>query len=352
MGIQKVVGVIYGGNSGEHEVSCRSARLVYEMLEKVYKVILIGINKKGFWFWQTETSIQDSFIKIQEERLVYLIPGQGIAFNNERIHLDCVFPIIHGDFGEDGHLQSILECLGIPYVGCSSFSSALCMDKILLKTALIRAGLPTLPFESLSKKDFLDQNGNWQKKIDILGGYPVIVKPSTGGSSLGVSKVENFEKLNEAFLKAFQWSHYILVEPFEKSREIECAITQKQGELIVHPLGEVSYSQSEIYDYETKYENKGSLELIVPAHIPEILSQRIKETAKQAYGIGRCSGMARIDFFISLSNPQNIYINEINTIPGFTKVSLFPQMCLASGISLSDLGNILIEEAITNLQKR
>jgi D-alanine-D-alanine ligase len=349
---KKKVALIYGGESGEHEVSCRSAHFVWTALSLSYEVLLIGVSKEGKWYWQNDQSIGDGVLNIQESRLLDLRPEVGFFYRGVSLSIDCVFPVIHGSHGEDGRLQALLDMMGIPYAGTPFLSSAICMDKALLKTLWEREKIPTLPFVAISDYEFSSFSDDELKdKFLSLSSYPLCVKPSAGGSSLGVSKVASFAGLKEALIQAFKWDSVALVEPFGDFREIECAILGKGDSLEVCPLGEINYGSFDFYNYEAKYEND-SVELDVPASLSPDLEKTIKEMAKKAYRVGRCEGFARVDFFVDKHNEDWVYVNEINTIPGLTKISLFPKMCLASGLTLSELGEKWIEEGIARFHQR
>lgn len=349
----KRVALVYGGPSGEHEVSCRSARYVWEMLKVSYEVFLIGITKEGQWFWQNTSVIKEDHLEIEEARPLRLSPKEGIFYEGKKITLDCIFPITHGNYGEDGRLQALFDILHIPYAGCSFLSSAICMDKALVKMLWEKESIPTLPYATILSYEmkFMTDEMLKSRFEYVSSGYPLIVKPSAGGSSLGVSKVSNFFELREALTECFKWDNKALIEPFGKFREIECAVTGSllSHDLHVYPLGEIEYGNCEFYDYQAKYANN-SLILRIPAQIPLFLENKIKETALKAYSSAGCEGFARVDFFISEDN--QIFVNEINTLPGFTQVSLFPKMCLAEKASLKELGVLLVEEALERFKIR
>lgn len=343
---KKKVALIYGGTSGEHEVSCCSAHYVWEMLKDSYEVVLIGISKKGHWFWQNSNAIKKESLEVQESRLLRLSPKEGLFYQDKKLSLDCVFPITHGTYGEDGRLQALLDFIGIPYVGCSFLSSAICMDKALIKMIWEKESIPTLPFTVIFSHEMKNiTDDELKSRFEYITNYPLIVKPSSGGSSLGVSKVNHFSQLREALTNCFKWDNKALIEPFGSFREIECAVTGSfsSQNLAVYPLGEIEYGNCEFYDYQAKYENEALL-LKIPANISSKIEEEIRKTAIEAYSIAECEGFARVDFF--LTEDDQIFVNEINTLPGFTQVSLFPKMCLAKGLSLKELGVLLVEESL------
>lgn len=342
----KKVALIYGGPSGEYEVSCRSAHYVWKMLKESYEVILIGINKKGQWFWQNTHAILGDTLGVEEGRPVRISPTEGFFYEDKKLAIDIIFPITHGTYGEDGRLQALLDFTRIPYAGCSFLSSAICMDKSLVKMIWERENIPTLPFSIISSHEMTSLTDDELKsRFEYITSYPLIVKPSSGGSSLGISKVNSFLQLREALANCFKWDKKAILEPFGKFREIECAVTGSNslGNIEIYPLGEIEYGNCEFYDYQAKYEND-TLILQVPASISLKVEEEIKKIALRAYTSAGCEGFARVDFFLTEDN--QIFVNEINTLPGFTKVSLFPKMCLSKGLSLKDLGVVLVEEAV------
>ena len=317
-----------------------------------YEVLLIGVSKEGKWFWQNDQSIGEGVLTIQEARLLDLRPKLGFFYRGVSVSVDCVFPIIHGSYGEDGRLQALLDMMGIPYAGCPFFSSTICMDKAVLKTLWEREKIPTLPFVLVCDYEFpsLSDEALRERALSVAS-YPLCVKPSAGGSSLGVSKVLSFVGLKDALMKAFKWDSVALIEPFGDFREIECAVLGKGEDIQVSPLGEIEYGNFDFYDYQAKYENT-EVALHVPASLSSQLTESIKEIAKKAYRTGRCEGFARVDFFVDKHNEDWVYVNEINTLPGLTKASLFPKMCLASGLTLKELGEKWIEEGIARFHQR
>ena len=240
---------------------------------------------------------------------------------------DVVFPIIHGYGGEDGKLQGMLDLFDIKYVGCKTLSSATCMDKDFSKMIFGYLEIPQVPFITLTNTDF--------KLKDIVKklGLPMIVKPANGGSSIGINKVNSKRELKKAINEAFNYDSKVVIEKFINARELECAVLEEE-DYYISEVGEIK-SANEFYDYQAKYENKESY-TIVPADLKISVSNKIKEYAEIAFKGINCKGLARIDFFYDEDNNQ-IYLNEINTLPGFTSISMFPKLFMHEGISYKDL---------------
>ena len=363
MGIKKIkVGIIFGGRSGEHEVSFCSASSIIKAIDKdKYTVVPIGITKKGRWI-----SPQDSELALQSGRIegkntvILLNDPSGRALvridNNQRLDksstlekLDVIFPVLHGPYGEDGTVQGLLELADIPYVGAGVAASAISMDKDLMKTIFQQKGLPILKWLTIKRKE-------WQKdKEKILSiiqndfEYPLFVKPTNLGSSVGVTKVHKKEELDEAIDLASSYDRKILIEEgLEEVREIECSVLGND-EPQASVVGEVKPA-GEFYDYDSKYIDKET-QLIVPADLPDGVSRKVQEIALNAFKAVDAAGMARVDFFVS-KKENKIYLSEINTIPGFTSVSMYPRLWEASGVSYPDLIDQLIQLAFERHQDK
>ena len=363
MGAKKIrVGLIFGGKSGEHEVSFCSASSIIKAIDKdKYTVVPIGITKKGRWI-----SPQDSELALQSGRIegkntvILLNDPSGKALvridNNQRLdkgsaleRLDLVFSVLHGPHGEDGTVQGLLELADIPYVGAGVVASAISMDKDLMKIIFKQRDLPVLKWMTIKRKE-------WQKdKEKILSlvqddfEYPLFVKPTNLGSSVGVTKVHKKEELDEAIDLASSYDRKILIEEgLEEAREIECSVLGND-EPQVSVVGEVKPA-GEFYDYDSKYIDKET-QLIVPADLPDGVSRKVQEIALRAFKAVDAAGMARIDFFVS-KKENKIYLSEINTIPGFTSVSMYPRLWEASGIPYPDLIDRLIQLALERYQDK
>ena len=363
MGAKKIrVGLIFGGKSGEHEVSFCSASSIIKAIDKdKYTVVPIGITKKGRWI-----SPQDSELALQSGRIegkntvILLNDPSGKALvridNNQRLdkgsaleRLDLVFSVLHGPHGEDGTVQGLLELADIPYVGAGVVASAISMDKDLMKIIFRQRDLPVLKWMTIKRKE-------WQKdKEKILSlvqddfEYPLFVKPTNLGSSVGVTKVHKKEELDKAIDLASSYDRKILIEEgLEEVREIECSVLGND-EPQASVVGEVKPA-GEFYDYDSKYIDKET-QLIVPADLPDGVSRKVQEIALRAFKAIDAAGMARVDFFVS-KKENKIYLSEINTIPGFTSASMYPRLWEASGIPYSELIDRLIHLALERHQDK
>ncbi|OGY23059.1 MAG: D-alanine--D-alanine ligase A [Candidatus Woykebacteria bacterium GWB1_45_5] len=341
------VGIIFGGRSGEHEVSVISAASVISALDKVtYEAVPIYINKKGQWL----LGVQPKSIKGKGAEYVYLPPdptAKGLVpiktAKEFPKKVDVIFPVLHGPFGEDGAVQGLLELAGIPYVGAGVAASAVGMDKALMKKFFEATGLPVTKYLVFLRKEV--ESGiekviaTAEKELD----YPVFVKPANLGSSVGITKAHNRKELKEGFNIACEYDRKVVVEQgIDKAREIEVAVVGND-EPEASICGEVVPSR-EFYDYEDKYIlNKAKL--LIPAQISKQQSEKIRSMAVQAFKATDCAGMARADFFIDRKTNQ-VFIDEVNTIPGFTSISMYPKLWQASGIGYSDLISRLINLAL------
>lgn len=325
----KKILLIFGGNSSEHEVSCLSAASILKNIDKKkFEISSVGISKNNEWF------LFDSNIEFLENKK-WLDVSKNNKINNIVFFLkqfDIVFPIIHGSNGEDGKLQGLLDLFNIKYVGSKTLSSALCMDKMFCKIIFSYLNIPQVPYFITDKKyDNIKQ--------DIK--YPVIVKPSNGGSSIGINVAHNLKQLKKAIKIACKHDKKVIVEKFIIARELECSIL-KENKLHVSTVGEI-VSSNIFYDYEAKYK-KGDSKLIIPANVPKNIEENIKEYAKIIFSTLECDNLARIDFFYDEQN-DNIYINEINTLPGFTNISMYSKLLEYDGIHFKDIITKLIENA-------
>ena len=310
------VSVLFGGKSVEHEVSLQSAKNVIDAIDKnKYEVIPIGIDKSGKWPH----------------------PFQDICATT-----DVVFPVLHGSFGEDGTVQGLFKLAGVPFVGASILGSAVGMDKDIAKRLLRDAGIPIAKFLVFKEKDKIDF-----KKVFSEVGLPFFVKPANSGSSVGVGKVKNENDFKKAVDEAFRYDTKILVEEFVDGREVECAVLGNENP-IASWVGEI-IPHHEFYSYEAKYTDENGASLEVPAKIFPEISERIREIAIKTFKALSCEGMGRVDFF--LKKDGDLVVNEINTIPGFTKISMYPRLWEASGVSYSELTHRLIELAFERFEK-
>ena len=305
----KKVLLIYGGKSSEHKVSCNSAKSIIQNIDKnKYDLECIKITKDGIWMHNDE----------EIDNIIEFIKN-----------FDVVFPIIHGTNGEDGKLQGLLDLFNINYVGAKCGPSYICMDKERTKQTLNAYNIPQVPYEIYEKG----------KKINL--DFPVIIKPANGGSSVGIDIANNNRQLKNAIKNALKYDKKIIIEKYLQVQELECAVLEDNN-LIVSEVGEI-LPANEFYDYEDKYENKLSKTLI-PANISKEVSEKIKEYSKLIFKILELNGLSRIDFFYDKIN-NKIYLNEINTIPGFTEISMYPKLIMNEGYTYQQLITILIENA-------
>ena len=328
------LGVIYGGISTEHDVSEMSAKSVIENLDKEkYEIHEIYINKYGKWFENKDGEKEEIY------NLVWTLKD-----------LDVVFPVLHGLGGEDGTIQGMLEMLKIPYVGCGVLASSVGMDKVYTKIIFEKAGIPEAPYIYIKKNEdgyviinesFGEEEFNIEKITDKLK-FPMFVKPSNSGSSVGVKKATNNGELKMAIENAGQYDCKILVEQGIDGKEVECAILDGK-EILASTVGEIM-SAEEFYSFDAKY-NIPESKTVIPANIEESQIEEIRELAVRAFKAIDGKGLARVDFFVE-KETNKIYINEINTMPGFTKISMYPKLFEAVGISYSELLDKLIENAI------
>jgi D-alanine-D-alanine ligase len=331
----KNIALLYGGRSGEHEVSCVSAKFLYNTINNAgYNAIGVFIDQKGTWHLQKTVETK---IEIQQVDPCHLIKNNNTTLKtkSQTIEIDFIFPIIHGTTGEDGRLQGFLEFLDIPYAGSGVLSSSLCMDKYMSKRIFEQAGIPQVKYKKYDAYDWAKNNESIVNDLEKSFSYPVFIKPSNMGSSVGVSKVNQKSELIPAIQAAFQYDNQIICEVGHFVREVEVAILGNYPEYKVSIAGEIVPLHS-YYSYEAKYvDNKGA-ELSIPAPITQEQLNKIQAIAVDAFKAVRADGFARIDFFIDKST-NLIYLNEINTLPGFTPISMFPMLWEKTGLSHTDL---------------
>ncbi|HUO75205.1 MAG TPA: D-alanine--D-alanine ligase family protein [Solirubrobacteraceae bacterium] len=317
------VAVLGGGRSSEHDVSLASAASVAEGLERAgHDVRRIEIGRDGVWRERGED--------------VLLSPGRGLD------GIDVVFPVLHGPFGEDGTVQGLLECLDVPYVGAGVLASALCMDKVVFKELMARAGLPQVPYGALRIDEYRSDPARALAELTALG-LPVFVKPARLGSSVGIARVRSAEELPAALESAFAHDPLVIVEAAASGLEVECSVLGNSEPVASQP-GEILLAAGEAgwYDYEAKY-TPGGMELIVPARISERARERVRDLAVETFLASGCCGLARVDFFV---DGEDVLVNELNTIPGFTQTSVFGSLFEASGIPYPDLLDRLVRLGI------
>lgn len=340
----KKIAVIFGGMSSEHEVSIMSGKSVLKNIDKQkYDVNPVYIDKSGMWY------SYDVNLDFNEEKLNKI--SNILEYLKQ---FDVVFPVLHGLYGEDGTIQGMLKMLNIPFVGCDVLSSSISMDKVYTKMAFEKADLLQTKYIYVKQeKDNLilfDEKFNYNnasldnivKEVENKLKYPVFVKPSNSGSSVGINKAVDKTSLKDAINDALKYDTKILIEQGIIGRELECAIFEDNGEIATSCVGEI-ITNNNFYDYDTKYvDNTAKLE--IPAKIPSEIEEKIKEIAKKAFRVVDGRNIARVDFFLDKDN--NIYINEINTMPGFTSISMYPKLFEYSGIKYTELLSKLIEAAM------
>lgn len=346
------VAVIFGGRSGEHEVSLLSAASVIEAINKdKYEVIPIGITKQGQWLTSNDA------LQVLQNGTGEAIPTGllGDPTKNKLVtfdaktneisdlgNIDVIFPVLHGTFGEDGTIQGLFELANIPYVGAGVLASSAGMDKAIMKALFAQKGLPQCKFLAFLRKEWETDPANISHQIASELGFPCFVKPANLGSSVGISKATNLEELKSAMNNAAKYDRKIIIEEFIDGREIEVAVLGNDEPVASVP-GEIVFS-NDYYDYNAKYAD-GKSQMRIPADIPYDIANKVRQYAVEAFKAIDSSGLSRADFFITKSTGQ-IYINEINTLPGFTKFSMYPKMWEATGIPYDKLIDKLIELAM------
>ena len=335
--------VIFGGMSNEHEVSLMSTKSVIDNIPTdKYDVVKVGITKKGRWLFfpgSTDDIITDVWHEhpdnvpcmISPDRTTKgLIKMDGKNISIEKI--DVVLPVMHGKNGEDGTLQGLLELSGIPYCGCGVLASALCMDKVHANMAFDRAGIPHCKWDFMMGWE-IDNFDAVAEKMENQLGYPMFVKPANSGSSVGVSRAEDRLQLKDAVSAALAHDNKVIFEEFIAGQEVECAVFGNCPDLIASEVGEIGASAT-FYDYDDKYKN-GTSKTFIPANLSAETRATIQELAKKAYTVMDCKGLSRVDFFVTRDG--RILLNEINTLPGFTHISMYPQLMQYTGMSYAQL---------------
>lgn len=346
------VGILFGGKSAEHEVSLQSAKSIVQAIDKnKYEIVLIGIDKTGQWYLNDASTFllhadnpklialnrSNEHVtlvptKAQERNLVSLGGGSVGA-------VDVVFPVLHGPYGEDGSMQGLLKVADVPFVGSDVLGAAVSMDKDVMKRLLKEAGIPTPKY--LAATQATCAKLSYDDTIKALG-LPLFVKPANLGSSVGVSKVEDKQQFDAAVREALQYDNKIMIEQCIAGREIECSVLGNEDPIASLP-GEIKPTHA-FYSYDAKYIDAHGAELIVPAKLSAAVTARVQELALEAFRVLCCEGMARVDFFVTLKD--EVYVNELNSIPGFTKISMYPKLWEASGIGYSELIDRLLQLAL------
>ena len=346
--MKKTVCVIFGGKSSEYEVSLRSCAFVLENIDReIFDVVTVGISREGTWYLYTgeiEDILKDTWEKGECKKVLVdhnpkdtsLLVLNGESY--EKIKVDVYFPVLHGSNGEDGRLQGLFDMAGAKYVGCGTLSSAVGMDKEYAKIIFAHFGIPQASWITVHSYDELDKKAD---EIESKLSYPVFVKPANAGSSLGAGKAKNREELLKAIENAFKYDSKVLAEELLKGHEVECAVLGKCGDVALSTVGEI-VADEEFYTYDSKYSSNSTSSLHIPAPISESAMAKVKDFAVKAFEAISGNGLSRVDFFVE---GEDVKINEINTLPGFTSISMYPKLFDYCGVDGKELLTKLIELA-------
>jgi D-alanine-D-alanine ligase len=343
----KRVAIICGGRSSEHEISCISAGGVIAAIDRsLYEPILIGITKDGSWVLIPEghplTITGGVLPEVPSGAPKVVADVSGFSVEGKSLNIDLVFPLLHGPYGEDGTIQGLLEMANIAYAGSGVLASAVAMDKSFAKPIFASHGIDTAPGLVVKKSEWQSDSASITKAVESLG-LPVFVKPARGGSSRGTTKVKTIDALSAAISEAHKFDPKAMVEKAISGAEIECAVLEIDGKPQASVIGQIRIdSKFEFYDFEAKYLD-GATSIELPAPISEAAANEIKASAIKAFSALGCSGLARVDFFLTKEN--QVIINELNTMPGFTATSVFPKMWAASGVSYTEVITHLLKAA-------
>ena len=360
------VAVLFGGRSAEHEISLLSARFVVESLDRAkYEPILVGIDKSGRWLLQDEALLLSAgrdprLVKLNEAMPGVIMPAhpalngasllRADSSEGAPLAVDVIFPVLHGPMGEDGTVQGLLELSGLPYVGAGVLGSAVGMDKDVMKRLLLQAGLPVLPYETLRRQEWEAAPDQVLARLARLG-FPQFVKPANLGSSVGVSRAKSASELRAAVEHAFEFDDKLVIEAgLDHPREVECAVlggdtprASVPGEITVdHPDG--------YYSYAAKYVDNSGVATKIPANLSPDQAEAVQRLALATFRTLECDGLARVDLFLDKNGA--LFVNEINTLPGFTAVSMFPKLWEASGVPAQELMTFLIDDALTRAARK
>lgn len=344
------LGILFGGASSEHDISCISAKSILENIDKEkYNIVMLGITKQGEWFlFDDDVTMlpNDKWLKSKSLKKAYITPDSkihGIVTEDaEQIRLDAVFPVLHGKNGEDGTVQGLLQLAQIPFVGCDATSSGSCMDKAVTNAVADAFGIEQAKWCAFTEYEY----GKDSRKCLILAinklGFPIFVKPANAGSSVGITKAHNEEELILGIEKAFKEDKKVVLEEFIEGQEVEVAVLGNE-EPVAAEVGQI-VAAAEFYDFDAKYNNPAS-ELHIPALLSEEKRNEVRQEALRAYKALSCEGMSRCDFFVT-KDDQKVLLNEINTIPGQTSISMYPKLFEAVGVGYTELIDKLIDLAI------
>ena len=357
MGKSQVLCIMFGGNSTEYEVSLKSSYSVLENVDKEkYDIVKLGITREGnmYIFTGSNEDIKNNTWKDDKANLkkalmstsygdhaVYAVGSDGKV---ERVAIDVVFPVMHGAYSEDGKLQGMLDMCGVPYVGPGCASSAVCMDKAFTKLVLSNYGIPMAECLYVNSSDYASNFDVIKKDCEEKLGYPVFIKPANSGSSVGVSKARDESELKNALEKALQFDNKVLIEEAVVGREVEVAVLGNE-DVKALTCGEI-ISDADFYDYDDKY-NNGTSTYQIPAKVKKETWEKLKVTAEEIFKRLDCKGLSRVDFFVC-GDEEKIVFNEINTLPGFTSISLYPKMAIESGFTYSEIVDRIVQLAIEN----
>lgn len=347
--------VLFGGVSSEHEISCLSAASILRNLDKdKYDIYAVGITREGKWYYcptcDPDRIENGAWERMADKVPAVLTPDRGIhglllmhEGKTEAVRIDCVFPVLHGVGGEDGTIQGLLELAGIPYVGCGVAASANSMDKSITKAIVDTAGVRQAKYYLALRHDFeRGAEGVVRAAADALGAFPVFVKPCSQGSSVGVAKANDMLELAAGLTKAFKLDSKVLVEEFIDGHEVECAVLGNQKP-VASTVGEIAPTQ-EFYTFDAKYKDESS-KLYIPAHITEQQIETVRQNALRVYTALGCRGLSRVDFFVTHEEGEVVF-NELNSIPGFTSISMYPKLFDYEGLRYPALLDRLIELAL------
>ena len=346
---KKTVGIVFGGVSSEHDISCISAKSIIKNIDlNKYNIVLIGITKNGKWYIfndDVELLPEDKWLNSRSLVPAFISPdasvGGLVTAKGDIIKLDVVFPVLHGKNGEDGTIQGLFQLAQIPFVGCDATSSGVCMDKAVANAVADAFGIPQAKWFAINQYNYIRKGDEiLDEAIERLG-FPIFVKPANAGSSVGISKAHNKEELRQAMAVAFKEDKKAVLEEFIEGFEVECAVLGN-NEPIAGEVGQI-IAAAEFYDFDAKYNNPQS-ETVIPARIDESKREEVKAQALKAYKALGCEGMSRCDFFVT--NDGRVLLNEINTIPGQTAISMYPKLMEAVGISYQSLIDRLIDLAL------
>lgn len=351
-----LVALLFGGRSGEHEVSRNSAYSVAKALSSTYNLFPIGISKAGEWYGPIPLEdIKDFDPEKHLDKKVTILPNpahKGKIYSLPHLELlaeaEVFFPIIHGTFGEDGTLQGLLELADVPYVGAGVLASSAGMDKVIMKRIFAQSGLPQVDFLALSRQEIEINPDFVILKIEEDLGYPCFIKPANMGSSVGVSKATRRVEILKALQLAAKFDQKVIVEQGVNAREIEVSVLGNEEPLVSIP-GEI-VPNNDFYDYKTKYiDDRSTTE--IPAQLTMEQSDLIQKIARKAYIALDCSGLARVDFFL-IKDTHEVFLNEVNTMPGFTSISMYPKLWEHSGLNMDNLVVRLVELALERHEER